>query len=303
MNTASIKKSRVALFGLGLMGGGMAHRLLGAVFPLTIYARNREKAAPFIEAGAQFAGTPKEAAAQADVIIGMVSDDTASRSLWHGENGALAGAARGTICIECSTLTVGWIRELSAAAAAKGCELLDAPVTGSKAQAASGELNFLVGGALETLEKIRPVLSAMGKSIVPLGPIGSGALLKLVNNFVCGVQVAALAEAIALIERGGLDRTTALAVLTNGAPGSPLVKAVCARMVTPDYTPNFLLRLMAKDLTYAIQEGGKLSVELKTAAAALADFQNAIAAGHGEKDIAAVAEPLLKKARGVLPQT
>jgi 3-hydroxyisobutyrate dehydrogenase len=303
MNTTAFKKSRVALFGLGLMGGGMAHRLLGAGFPLTIYARSRDKAAPFIEAGAQFAGTPKEAAAQADVIIGMVSDDAASRSLWLGENGALAGAARGTICIECSTLTVGWIRELSAAAAAKGCELLDAPVTGSKAQAASGELNFLVGGALETLEKIRPVLSAMGKGIVPLGPVGSGALLKLVNNFVCGVQVAALAEAIALIERGGLDRATALAVLTNGAPGSPLVKAVSARMATPDYTPNFLLRLMAKDLTYAIQEGGKLSVELKTAAAALADFQNAIAAGHGEKDIAAVAEPLLNKARGFLPQT
>ena len=98
-------------------------------------------------------------------------------------------------------------------------------------------------------------------------------MLKLINNFVCGVQVAALAEALAMIERSGLDRAKALEVLTGGAPGSPLVKAVSARMTAPDFTPNFLLRLMAKDLGYAIQEGGKLSVELVTATAALEDFQ------------------------------
>src|SRR5207245_2734030 len=114
--------------------------------------------------------------------------------------------------------------------------------------------------------------------------------LKLINNFVCGVQVAALAEAMAMIERAGLDRAKALEIIANGAPGSPLVKAVSTRMTTPDFTPNFLLRLMAKDLSYAIEEGGKLSVELGTAAAALETFQNGIAAGHGEKDIAAVVE-------------
>ena len=108
------------------------------------------------------------------------------------------------------------------------------------------------------------------------------------------MQIASLAEALAMIERSGLDRAKALEVLTGGAPGSPLVKAVSARMTTPDFTPNFLLRLMAKDLGYAIQEGGKLSVELLTAGAALNEFQKAIAAGHGEKDIAAVVEPFRK---------
>ena len=290
-----MSKPRIAFLGLGIMGSGMARRLLGAGFPLTVFNRNAEKAKPFAAEGAHIASSPREAASHTDVIVSMVADDNASRSLWLGENGALAAAAPGTICIECSTVTVGWIHELAAAAKGGKCELLDAPVTGSKTQAASGELNFIVGGDATTLEKARPVLAAMSKAIVLLGPTGSGALLKLINNFVCGVQVASLAEAVAMIERSGLDRAKALEVLTGGAPGSPLVKAVSARMTAPDFTPNFLLRLMAKDLGYAIQEGGKLSVELVTAAAALKHFQNGIAAGHGEQDIAAVVEPFRKK--------
>lgn len=283
------------------MGSGMARRLLVNGFPLAVFNRNAEKSKPFANEGARVANSPREAAENADVIISMVADDNAARSLWLGEvragqaNGALAGAKPGTICIECSTVTVGWIHELAAAAQKQKCELLDAPVTGSKNQAAGGELNFLVGGDSATLERARPVLAAMSKAIVHLGPTGSGALIKLINNFVCGVQVASLAEALAMIERSGLERSLALEVLANGAPGSPLFKAVSTRMTTPDFTPNFLLRLMAKDLGYAIQEGGKLSVELVTAKAALEDFQRAIAAGHGDKDIAAIVEPMRKR--------
>ncbi|MEO7415171.1 MAG: NAD(P)-dependent oxidoreductase [Opitutaceae bacterium] len=288
-------KPRIALFGLGIMGGGMARRLLGAGFPLTIYNRNAAKAAPLVAEGAQLASSPREAAAGADVIISMVADDNASRSVWLGENGALPAAAPGAILVECSTLTVGWIKELAAAAKARGGELVDAPVTGSRMHAAAGELNFLVGGSAAALEKIRPVLTPMSKSITHLGPAGSGALLKLINNFVCGVQVASLAEALAMIERGGLNRAQALEVLTAGAPGSPLVKMLSVRMTTPDYTPNFLLRLMAKDLTYACHESQQYSVDLNTAAAALQVFQRAIDAGHGEKDMAAVIEPLRQK--------
>lgn len=289
-----MSKPRIAFLGLGIMGSGMARRLLANGFPLAVYNRNQEKAKPFAAEGAQVCGSPREAAAQAEVIISMVADDVASRSLWHGENGALTAAKPGVVCIECSTVTVGWVRELSAAANARGCEFLDAPVTGSKMHAAAGELNFIVGGDSVTLEKVRPVLAAMSKSILLLGPVGSGALLKLINNFVCGVQVAALGEAMAMIERSGLDRAKALDFLTNGAPGSPLVKMVSARMSAADYTPNFMLRLMAKDLGYAIQEGGKLSLELLTAKTALEQFQRAIAAGLEEKDMAAVVEPLRK---------
>ncbi len=272
------------------MGSGMARQLLRKGFPLTVYNRNPDKSKPFAAEGASVASSPCEAAVHANVIISMVADDNASRDLWLGRNGALATVAPGTVCIECSTVTAAWVQELAAAVESRGCEFLDAPVTGSKMQAANGELNFLVGGSPVTLEKVSPVLAAMGKSILPLGPVGSGALLKLINNFVCGVQIAALAEAMAMIERSGLDRAKALEVIANGAPGSPLVKAVATRMTTPDYTPNFLLRLMAKDLTYAIREGEKLSVELLTALAALTEFERGIAAGHGEKDIAALVE-------------
>jgi 3-hydroxyisobutyrate dehydrogenase len=288
-----MNKPHIAFFGLGIMGSGMARRLLINGFPLTVFNRNAEKSTPFAAEGALVAASPREAAAQADVIISMVADDSASRSLWLGDHGALAAVRPGTVCIECSTVSVNWVRELASAAGKKKCEFLDAPVTGSKTHAAAGELNFIVGGSATTLEKVRPVLAAMSKTILPLGPVGSGALLKLINNFVCGVQVAALAEAMAMIERSGLDRAKALEIIANGAPGSPLVKAVSTRMTTQDFTPNFLLRLMAKDLNYAILEGGKLSVELKTAVAALEEFQRGIAAGHGEKDIAAVVKPLL----------
>ncbi len=289
-----MSKHRIAILGLGTMGSGMARRLLVNGFPLTVFNRNPEKSRPFAAEGAHVAMSPREAASRADVVISMVADDNASRSLWLGETGALAGAVPGTICIECSTVTVGWARELAGAAAARQCEFLDAPVTGSKTHAAAGELNFIVGGAAVTLEKVRPVLAAMSKTILPVGPAGSGALLKLINNFVCGVQVAALAEAMAMIERSGLDRAKALEIIANGAPGSPLVKTVSARMTATDYTPNFALRLLAKDLTYAIAEGGKLSVPMATAAAALEVFQKGIAASYGEKDMAAVVEPFRK---------
>ncbi len=285
-----MSKFPIAFLGLGIMGSGMARRLLGAGFPVTVYNRNRDKAAPLAAAGARIAASPREAAAGAKVVIAMVADDAASRGLWLGEQGAVAGAARGTVLVESSTLTVGWVKELAAAAAAGGFEFLDAPVTGSKMQAAAGELNFLVGGEAATLEKIRPVLVPMSRSIVHLGPTGSGALIKLINNFVCGVQVASLAEALAMIEQGGLDRTKALEILTQGAPGSPLFKTISTRMTTPDFTPNFLLRLMAKDLGYAVKEGAGLAVPLTTAAAALEVFKKAIAAGQGDQDMSAVVE-------------
>jgi 3-hydroxyisobutyrate dehydrogenase len=283
---------RIAFLGLGIMGGGMARRLISAGFAVTVYNRSPDKTTPLAKAGAQVAATARDAAKGADVVFGMVADDTASRALWLGENGALVGAARGAVLVECSTLTVEWVRELAQAAQARGCAFVDAPVTGSKGAAANGELNFLVGGEAAAVEKIRPALAAMSKSITHLGPSGSGALVKLINNFVCGVQVASIAEALAWIERAGLDRAKAQSVLLDGAPGSPLVKTIAARINAGDYTPNFLLPLMAKDLGYAIKESAAAGHPLKTPVTALEIFQNAIAAGLGEKDMAAVVEPL-----------
>lgn len=272
------------------MGGGMARRLIGAGFAVTVFNRSVEKTAPFATAGAHVAHTARDAAMGADIVFCMVADNTASRAMWLGESGALAGAPRGAVLVECSTLTVEWVRELAKAAEARGCAFVDAPVTGSKAAAANGELNFLVGGDSAAVEKIQPALAAMSRSITHLGPAGSGALVKLINNFVCGVQVASIAEALAWIERAGLDRVKAQSILLDGAPGSPLVKTIAARINANDYTPNFLLRLMAKDLGYAMKEAAAAGQPIQTPASALEVFQRAIAAGHGDKDMAAVIE-------------
>ena len=285
-----MNQPRIAFLGLGIMGGGMARRLLGAGFAVTVYNRNRTKSEALAAAGAPVATTAREAAAAADIVFCMVADDAASRTLWLSADGALAGAARGAIAVDCSTLTVGWVKELAAAAAARGVEFADAPVTGSKNQAAAGVLNFLVGGSASALEKIRPALNAMGRSVTHLGPTGSGALLKLINNFMAGVHVAAMAEAFAWMERTGLNRAQALAFLSESAVGSPVTKTIAARINAADFTPNFFLKLMAKDLGYAVDEAAKSGQTLTTAATALQRFRAAILAGHGEKDMAAVVE-------------
>jgi 3-hydroxyisobutyrate dehydrogenase len=188
-------KPSVAFLGLGLMGSGMAHRLLSAGFPLTVYNRNREKCVPFESAGAHVAGTPREAASRAQIVFSMVADDPASRNIWLGENGALAGVASNSLLIECSTLTGEWIHKLAAEATKRNCKFLDAPVTGSKPQAASGELLFLVGGSSDALEYAKPAFAVLSRDTIHLGPTGSGSLMKLVNNFLCGVQAASMAEA------------------------------------------------------------------------------------------------------------
>jgi 3-hydroxyisobutyrate dehydrogenase len=290
-----MSKSRVAILGLGNMGAGMANRLLSAQFPLTVFNRHPERAGTLIGAGANVAGSPREAASKAEIIISMVADDFASRSVWLGKEGAMSGASSGAVLIECSTLTVTWVRELAAAAEKQGCEFLDAPVTGSKSNAANGELLFLVGGPATVLEKVRPVLSVLGRDIVHLGPTGSGAYLKLINNFLCGVQGASFAEALSMMRAGGLDVKKAQAVLTNGAPGSPLVKAISARVAANDPTVNFSLRLMAKDLLYALEVAGQNGISLQTAAPALEMFQRAIANGFAEKDFSAIITSLQPK--------
>ena len=283
---------RVALMGLGVMGSGMAGQLLEHGFALTVYNRTPARAAALERRGAQVASSAAGASGNADVVLSMVADDKASREVWLGEMRALSAARPGTVIVECSTLSPGWVRELGRAAGEHKCEFLDAPVTGSKSHAASGELAFLVGGDAATLERARPVLQAMSRKVIHVGASGSGALLKLINNYLCGVQAASLAEALALIERSGLNRDSALEILNNGAPGSPLMKALSARMTARIYEVNFALELMQKDLQYAGQEAAEHSVEFRTGKAAEQLFREARQRGWEGKDFSSVAEAL-----------
>jgi len=294
MNTA-MAKPHVAIMGLGIMGSGMAGRVLSAGFPLSVYNRNPEKTRPFVEKGAQLAKSPREAVSQAAVVISMVADDVASREIWLGESGALAAANRGSILIESSTLTVGWVEQLASEAAKRGCEFLDAPVTGTKPHAESGQLLFLAGGSANALEAAKPVLSVLGRDVIHLGPVGSGARMKLINNFLAAVQTVSFGEALAVIEAGGLDSKKAISILADGVPGSPMVKRVVARIESGDFGPHFFMRLMAKDVGYAIEEARTRDVDLQTASAALNVLKQAIAKGFGDKDFTSVVQAIQGK--------
>lgn len=286
----------VALLGLGIMGGGIAQNLLRAGFPLRVYNRTAAKAQPLAAQGALVAASPREAAQGAQIIISMVGDDPASRAVWLGEEGALAGAAPDTLLVECSTLSLEWVRELAGLAAARGLALLDAPVTGSKDAAAAGELRLMVGGEPAALERARPALESFSRRIDLFGPSGSGALVKLINNLVSAAQISVLAEGLALAERAGLDMEQVVTLLINGSPGSPVVKGKAARMVQRDYADtHFALKWMHKDATYALRAADEYAVPMPTLAAAREVYQLARALGHGDADFAAVIEAIRGK--------
>nr|WP_314466915.1 NAD(P)-dependent oxidoreductase [uncultured Novosphingobium sp.] len=285
-------RMKVAVLGLGIMGSGMARQLLAAGFEVAVWNRSADKAQPLADEGARIAASPADAGNGAAIVIAMLADDAVSRAVWTGEDGALAAMQEGAIALDSSTLTGGWVTELAALAEARGVRFLEAPVTGSRDQAAQGALRFLVGGAADVLEAARPVLDAMGSATVHLGPVGSGATVKLANNFLCGVQAASLAEALALFEKRGLNVEQAVSVLTEGAPASPLLKAVSRRMLDRAYDPHFFVPLMAKDLSYAGQALAEAGIPSAIAEAARKRFLDAAAAGHGEQDIASIIEPL-----------
>ena len=286
MNT----KPSIALLGLGTMGHGMATNLLKAGFPMTVWNRTKAKAEPLAKSGATLAASPADAAKNAAVVLAMLSDDAASRAAWFEDNGALAAMPAHSIAVECSTLSPDWIRELNAAATARGLRLAEAPVTGSRTQAEAGQLNFLVGAEEETLAAIKPVLQCMSKEVLHLGPVGRGAQLKLINNFLCAVQVTSFAEALAWMKQTGLHLDTALDFLKRGAPGSGILSAMSERMTQRTYEVNFLLRLMAKDVGYARAAAGQLGIDLSTSTPAQELFRKAEEQGLGGKDMSAVAE-------------
>lgn len=285
------KRVKVAVLGLGIMGSGMAGQLIAKGFDVAVWNRDRAKAQPLGHAGARIAASPAKAADGADFVVAMVADDDASRRVWLSEEGAFAGMRAGAIAVDCSTLSVEWVHTLSAAAAERGIDFIDAPVTGTKPQAAAGTLRFFAGGDPAVLAKSEGLFLAMGTELIRLGPVGNGAMLKLINNFLCGVQVASLAEALVMIERCGLDVQQAVGALAAGAPGSPLVKMLAGRMLARDYRPNFVPALMAKDLRYASVAFAEQGIALATADAARARFE-AVAADFPDADMAAVIEPI-----------
>jgi 3-hydroxyisobutyrate dehydrogenase len=281
---------RVALLGLGAMGAGMAANWLAKGFDLTVWNRTRARAQTLADKGVRVAATPREAAAGADFIFAMVADDAASRAVWLGPDGALAGARRGAIVVESSTLTPDWVRELSRHAQAKGLGFLDAPVGGSRQAAEAGELRLFVGGDAATLETARPALAAVGSSIALLGPVGAGATWKLINNQLIAAQIAALAEALDVAGKAGFRPEQISALILAGAALSPIVKLKLPRMLERDLdATDFALQLMLKDARYAAALAQSLGAPADMISGAVNAFARAEAKGLGAKDFATVA--------------
>jgi 3-hydroxyisobutyrate dehydrogenase len=281
---------RVALLGLGTMGAGMASNWLAKGFALSVWNRTRAKAEALAGKGARVAATSREAADEADFVFAMVADDAASRSVWLGADGALAGAKAGALIIESSTLTPGWVRELGRLAHAKGCGFLDAPVGGSRDVAEAGALRLFVGGDPATFEAARPALAAVGSKIELLGPVGAGATWKLINNQLIAAQTAALAEALEVAEKAGFKKERISELILGGAAASPIVKMKLPRMLERDFEPaDFALNLMLKDARYAADLAHSLGAPAEVISGAARAFARAEAKGLGPKDFAAVA--------------
>ncbi|HEU4920085.1 MAG TPA: NAD(P)-dependent oxidoreductase [Candidatus Limnocylindrales bacterium] len=281
----------VALVGTGRMGSAMARCLARAGLPLVVHNRTRDRAeALAAELGAQVAATPAEAASGADVVLTMLADDAAVRSVYDGAEGLLAGADRGTVLADLSTVTPDTLRAFDAAARSAGVGLLDAPVSGSVTTAEAGQLTLMVGGAAEDLERARPALEPLAKAIVHVGPLGSGAAMKLaVNTVIFGLNEA-LAEGLVLAEAAGIDRSVAYGVIAESAVGAPYVGYKRAAFLEPDATPTaFALDLAEKDLRLIETLAASLGVPMPQARTNLEVVRAASDAFGGSVAFASVA--------------
>jgi 3-hydroxyisobutyrate dehydrogenase len=267
-------KPTIGFIGLGHMGSHMAPRLIAAGFHVTVYDRTREKAQAI--QGATVAGTPREAAANSEVVISIVTDDAALDEVMLGPDGVLAGMHAGSTIIDMSTVSPRASRHLFQQARAKGVAMLDAAVSGSVPQVEQGSLVIFVGGEQETYERCQPILGILGQSSFYMGPSGMGTTMKLVVNTLLGLGMQALAEAIALGEKAGLSKDVLLDVLGQTAVLTAGQKAKLDNVRSGQYPTNFALSLQHKDLRLILDEAYEVSVSMPATAVALQMYSAAL---------------------------
>jgi 3-hydroxyisobutyrate dehydrogenase len=285
--------SRVAFIGLGRMGRGMAGRLVAAGHDVVVHNRTRDKAAELLTAGARWADSPAEAVAGVEAVLVMVSDDEASRGVWLGADGVLAGEpAPDALAVECSTLSHDWVLELAAAATARHLRYLDAPVTGLPDAAAAGQLTLLVGGEPADVAAAEPLLRELSVDRVHFGPVGAGTAYKLVINLMGAVQIAAAAEGMAMAERAGLDLGLVAATIAGGQAASPQVVRNTRRMVAGDHGSDVVFsgHLRRKDAAYGVRLAETLGIGAPFGRVALDGLDALVAAGLGDQNESSIIE-------------
>jgi 3-hydroxyisobutyrate dehydrogenase-like beta-hydroxyacid dehydrogenase len=279
---------RIGFIGLGMMGTPLVLNLRNAGYEVVVWNRSPDKAAAALDAGAVKAESIGDLARQSDVVMTMVTDAVASEAVICGEGGVLDHARPGTILIDMGSIAPEMSRSIAARAEARGVAMLDAPVTGNPRVAAAGKLGIMVGGAAETLEQVRPLLEAVSAVIVHAGPSGAGSTLKLVNNLILGVAIEAVAEALVLARKAGIDPDCVRQITSVGGARTGAMETRGPRMITGDFAPHFSADNMHKDLSTALRLADSLGAATPVAGAALEVLRAARAQGKGEMDSAVV---------------
>jgi 3-hydroxyisobutyrate dehydrogenase len=270
--------AKIGFIGLGRMGQGMAARLLSAKHQVTVWNRSPDKAAALVSSGATLAETPAAAARDADAIFTMLANDDAAERVWRAHDGVLSTARSGAFAIECSTLSRDFVVALGQEARQRGLRFLDCPVTGRPNVAAAGELTLLVGAETVDLDAARSLLDSIATTIRHFGPVGTGTAYKLMINLMGSVQIAALAEGLALSERLGLDREAVIAAISDSAAASRQVVYHVTRMARRDFAdPTFTAGLRHKDADYGAALAKTVGIDIPLGRASVAWFAETMA--------------------------
>ncbi|MCP2520930.1 NAD(P)-dependent oxidoreductase [SCandidatus Aminicenantes bacterium Aminicenantia_JdfR_composite] len=281
---------KIGFIGLGLMGKPMAKNLFKKGFQLIVYNRTPSKTEDFKKIGVPVASSPEELSKEVDVVITIVTDHEAVREVLMGPNGAFNGARPGTVFIDMSTILPRVSIELSEKAKEKGFHFLDAPVSGSTWAAEQGTLAIMVGGEKKIYEENLEVFKALGEKIIYMGPNGNGSYAKLINNIIGATFAAILGEGICFAEKVGLDVSALIEVLSSGAFKSPLIEFKGPKMMKADYSTQFSLNLMFKDLNYMVETAKEKNFPLFLGALTKEIYQAIKNKVNGDLDYAIIVE-------------
>jgi 3-hydroxyisobutyrate dehydrogenase len=292
-------KQRVGFIGLGIMGKPMARNLLKAGFPLTIYARHPEKVQDVVASGAELVASSRAVAEASDVVITMLPNSPEVEEVMLGPSGVLEGARPGLIVVDMSTIAPEASQALAKRCAERGVAFLDAPVSGGSVGAEAGTLSIMAGGDAQAFEQCRPVLEAMGskEKIFYVGPSGSGEVVKIANNLLCGAISAATAEALVLGVKAGVSAEMLAKIIgVSSGASAQLSNVFPIRVFNGSFQPGFMTDLLYKDLGLALDLGEQTGVPTEFAALSREWFEKARAAGFGREDYTAVIKLLEQQA-------
>ena len=287
-NGARVSGDRIGVIGLGIMGRPMARHLLDAGFPLTVHSRSPGPVDELVGAGASRAASPAEVAAASDVIVTMLPDTPDVELVLFGDAGVASSAAAGSLVVDMSTIDPIPTRAFADRLAAQGVGMLDAPVSGGERGAIDATLSIMVGGAPEAVERAAPLFAAMGSKVVHVGPSGAGQIAKACNQLVVAATIEAVAEALVLAERAGVDAAKVREALLGGFAGSKILELHGQRMLDRAFEPGFRARLHRKDARIVLESAREVGAPVPAFEAVARQLDELVASGGGELDHSAL---------------